>query len=302
MPHVLDRLDEPLGDPSILPTYLVARVARPHITVALGGDGSDELFAGYDTFHALTLSSWYQHLVPGFVHRSFRSLANLLPLSGQNMSFDFKVRRALRGLSYPRPFWNSIWHGAIEPGEIEELFREPVDLEELYCEALAVWTRGRSGNLIDKTLEFYTRLYLQDDILVKLDRATMMTSLEARCPFLDNDVVEFARRLPSHFKYRHGTTKYLLKKALSRVLPREIVYRKKKGFGIPLSRWLREWMQPLSPRQVPVLDTNWVAARWAEHCSGKADHRHFLWCTLTLISHPLCGLLTRGEATEGTAA
>lgn len=302
MPQVLDRLDEPLGDPSILPTYLVAKLARPHITVALGGDGSDELFAGYDTFHALTLSSWYQHLVPSFVHRSFRSLANLLPLSGQNMSFDFKVRRALRGLSYPRPFWNSIWHGAIEPREIEELYQEPVDLEELYSEALAVWTGGRSRNLIDKTLEFYTRLYLQDNILVKLDRATMMTSLEARCPFLDNDLVEFVRCLPARFKYRHGITKYLLKKALSRVLPREIVYRKKKGFGIPLSRWLREWMQPLSPSQIPVLDTNWVASRWIEHCTGKADHRHFLWCTLTLIAHSRFHLQARGAEMEGAAA
>jgi asparagine synthase (glutamine-hydrolysing) len=285
MPHVLSLLDEPLGDPSILPTFLVARIARPHITVALGGDGSDELFAGYDTFRALTLARWYQRLVPGRVHRSLRSLADLLPLSGRNMSFDFKVRRTLRGLSYPRPFWNSIWHGAIEPREIEELYREPVDLEDLYSEALAIWNKNQGAPLVDRTLEYYTRLYLPDDILVKLDRATMMNGLEARSPFLDKDVVEFARRLPAHFKYRHGTTKYLLKKALQRILPGDIVARRKKGFGIPLSRWLLEWTSHHAPSQVPLQNTEWVARYWAEHGSGQADHRHLLWCTLTLISH-----------------
>jgi asparagine synthase (glutamine-hydrolysing) len=285
MPHVLSLLDEPLGDPSILPTYLVARIARPHITVALGGDGSDELFAGYDTFRALTLAGWYQRLVPDLLHRRLRSLADLLPLSGRNMSLDFKVRRTLRGLSYPRPFWNSIWHGAIEPRELEELYQEPIDLEDLYSEALTVWNKCQSPKLIDRTLEYYTRLYLADDILVKLDRATMMNGLEARSPFLDKDVVDFARRLPAHFKYRRGTTKYLLKKALLRVLPAEIVARRKKGFGIPLSRWLLEWTRAHSPAQVPVLDPEWVSRYWAEHNAGQADHRHFLWCTLTLISH-----------------
>jgi asparagine synthase (glutamine-hydrolysing) len=289
MPRVLEMLDEPLGDPSILPTYLVARIARPHITVALGGDGSDELFAGYDTFKALKISSMYHRFVPRFLHASFRRLAGMLPLSGRNMSFDFKVRRALRGLSYPQPYWNSIWHGAIEPAELEELYREPVDLEDIYSEALEVWNNSTSPNLADRTLEYYTRLFLQDDILVKVDRATMMNGLEARSPFLDNDVVDFARRLPAHFKYRRGTTKYLLKKALLRILPADIVQRKKKGFGIPLAQWLRDWAPLFRAQDMPELDQAWVGKKWQEHCSGQADHRHFLWCAMMLLSQRRAG-------------
>lgn len=282
MPHVVRHLDEPLGDPSILPTYLVARLARPHITVALGGDGSDELFAGYATFHALRPSRWYSRVVPRPLHAAFRFLAGLLPLSARNMSFDFKLRRALRGLSYPQPFWNPIWHGALEPRELQDLFQEPIALEEVYSEALDVWSSTRSPNLVDRTLEFYTRLFLQDDILMKVDRATMMNGLEARSPFLDNDVVEFARKLPHHFKYRRGTTKYLLKKALQRVVPPEIVWRKKKGFGIPLSQWVRDWSSHAPGLEGMPLDADWVQKRWSEHCAGKLDHRHFLWCTLAL--------------------
>jgi asparagine synthase (glutamine-hydrolysing) len=285
MPYVTGRMDEALGDPSILPTFLVARAARPHITVALGGDGSDELFAGYDTFHALKIARLYQRVMPRPVHHAFRFLAGLLPLSQRNLSFDFKLRRALRGVSYPQPYWNPVWHGAIEPAEIKELFAGPVDLEELYSEALEVWDTSTSRNLIDRTLEFYTCLFLPDDILVKVDRATMMNGLEARSPFLDNDVVEFARRLPADFKFRNGTTKYLLKKALLKVLPADIVYRKKKGFGIPLARWLRDWAPQFHPDQVPLLNRAWIQKRWAEHCSESADHRHLLWCAMTLLPH-----------------
>jgi asparagine synthase (glutamine-hydrolysing) len=285
MPHVLEQLDEPLGDPSILPTYLVARMARPQITVALGGDGSDELFAGYDTFRILQAARWYARLVPKMLHAVFRFAAGTLPMSARNMSFDFKVRRGLRGLSYSQPLWNSVWHGALEPKDIADLFGHHVSLEDLYSEALEVWDTSQAKTLADRTLEFYTCLFLPDDILVKLDRATMMNGLEARSPFLDNDVVEFTRKLPTHFKYRRGTTKYLLKKALLRVLPKDIVFRKKKGFGIPLTQWLRDWSSLFAPSDVPVLDPRWVKQRWDEHCSGKADHRHFLWTTMTLQRH-----------------
>jgi asparagine synthase (glutamine-hydrolysing) len=113
----------------------------------------------------------------------------------------------------------------------------------------------------------------------------MMNGLEARSPFLDNDVVEFARRLPAQFKYFQGTTKYLLKRALLRVLPPDIVYRKKKGFGIPLAQWLRDWAPHFQPERVPLANSDWVRRRWAEHSAKRADHRHFLWCAMTLLSN-----------------
>src|SRR5262249_7433035 len=162
LPQVLRQLDEPLGDPSILPTYLVANVARPHITVALGGDGSDELFAGYDTFRALRLARVYDCVVPRFLHPGLRALAGLLPHSARNMTCDFNLRRPLRGLSFPRPYWPPAWLGALEPAEIEELTGAPVDLEDLYSEALELWDSSLSTDLVDRALEFYTCLWLPD--------------------------------------------------------------------------------------------------------------------------------------------
>jgi asparagine synthase (glutamine-hydrolysing) len=287
IPDVLSKLDEPMGDSSILPTYLLARFARKRVTVALGGDGGDELFAGYDPFKALRLAQWYRRVVPAWLHSSLRSLADLMPVSERNMSLDFKVRRALRGVSYPESAWNPVWLGPLEPSDLQDLFCEPVRTEDLFEDAISAWNDSGADNLTDKTLEFYTRFYLQDDILSKVDRASMMVALEVRAPFLDNDVVEFARRIPHQYKYRNGTTKYLLKHALERILPRDIIYRKKKGFGVPLARWLKDWQEPPVSLRSPKPDPNWVRRQWQEHRSGKADHRLFLWCWIVLQSH-LC--------------
>jgi asparagine synthase (glutamine-hydrolysing) len=285
IPEVLAKLDEPMGDSSILPTYLLSRFTRTRVTVALGGDGGDELFAGYDPFRALRLAQRYRRIVPVPLHRKIRSLAALAPASERNMSLDFKVKRALRGLSYPESQWNPVWLGPLEPPELEDLFNEPVRREEVFSEAISAWDQSTADNVVDKTLEFYSRFYLQDDILTKVDRASMMVSLEVRAPFLDNDVVEFARRIPHRYKYRNGQTKYLLKKALEGVLPDDIVHRKKKGFGVPLTRWLKNWREPDNALSRPMPDAAWVSSQWREHRSGKADHRLFLWCWIVLQSH-----------------
>ena len=234
------RLDEPMGDSSILPTFLLCREARRQVTVALGGDGADELFAGYDPFKALYWAELYGRLVPKPIHAAIRMVMARLPTSHRNMSLDFRIKRTLRGLSYPRHFWNAIWIAPLEPTDIAELFGEPVDLEEVYAEAIEYWENCHQDNLTDKTLQFFTKLYLQDDILVKVDRASMMNSLEVRAPFLDIDLVDFVRRIPSDYKCRGGQTKYILKKALEPVLPSNILHRSKKGFGIPIGKWFQE--------------------------------------------------------------
>jgi len=118
-------------------------------------------------------------------------------------------------------------HGALEPKEIAELFGEPIDPEDLYSEAIETWESCRQSNLVDRTLQFYTEIYLQDGILPKVDRASMLHGLEVRSPFLDLEVANFARKLPHHFKLRNGVTKYLLKKAVEPLLPAEIIHRKK---------------------------------------------------------------------------
>ncbi len=284
IPGVLSALDEPLGDASILPTAMLSSFARENVTVALSGDGGDELFAGYDPFLALGPAAAYDKVVPGWGHRGLRRLADLLPISHDNMSLDFKIRRSLMGLSYPDNVRLPVWMSPLEPSEFREFCEEPVRYEDLYSEAIELWETGSGTNPVDRSLEFFTRYYLQDDILMKVDRAAMMHSLETRAVFLDNDIVDFCRRLPNRFKLRGGERKYLLKQVARRLLPKSIVDRKKKGFGIPLARWLKE--VPKEPPLAPVqgLNLDFVRDAWIGHRSGRADRRLFLWTWLSLQS------------------
>jgi len=287
LPNILGRLDEPLGDPSILPTYLLAAFARRHVKVALSGDGGDELFAGYDPFEALAPARLYSTLVSRGVHRGLRRLADLLPRSSRNMSFDFKVRRTLIGLSYPAELWNPVWLSPADPHLIGEIFDAPLSSEDLYEEALDLWST-QEGDLIDKTLEFYTTFYLQDCILTKSDRATMLNSLEGRAVFLDNDLVDMCRRLPNRFKFRGGERKRLLRRALSGWVPAEVLKRKKKGFGIPLARWLRDWKSPVAKEGASLavgLRENALQERWSQHARGEIDERLLLFAWASAAPH-----------------
>lgn len=293
IPAVLARLGEPLGDPSIIPTYLLSAFARERVTVALSGDGGDELFAGYDPFKALKPAALYSALIPAPLHGLLKICADYLPHSSRNMSLDFKIRRTLMGLSQPEPAWAPSWMSPLSPANANELFDEPMRVEDLYSEAIELWETGPARNRIDRLLQFYTVFYLQDDILAKVDRASMMSSLETRAVFLDNDLVDFCRRLPHHFKFRNGQRKYLLKKALEPLLPREIIHRKKKGFGIPLADWMKK--VPAVPPLAPIcgMRTRWMERAWQDHRSNRADHRLLLWMWLSL-QHALPAPATAG--------
>jgi asparagine synthase (glutamine-hydrolysing) len=282
VPGVLNRLDEPLGDASIMPTYFLSAFARENVTVALSGDGGDELFAGYDPFKALKPAQWYNQLVPAPLHKGLRRLADFMPKSHRNMSLDFKIRRVLMGLSYPQSIWVPVWMSPLEPDALQDLFEEPIHMEDLFQDIIELWESGDQANPVDRTLEFYTNYYLQDDILMKSDRAAMMSSLETRAIFLDNDLTDFCRRLPAHFKYRNGERKYLLKKAFADTLPETIINRHKKGFGIPLSKWLQSMSETSSSEPISCLHPEFAETAWADHRSGTTDHRLFLWSWLSL--------------------
>jgi asparagine synthase (glutamine-hydrolysing) len=272
MPRIFDLLDEPQGDGSLLPTWLLCRFARRHVTVALSGDGGDELFAGYDPFRALRLAGLYSNLVPRPLHAALRLLAARLPVSHANLSLDFKIKRTLRGLDHPSRLWNPVWLGALEPSELARLTDSHFSVEEIYSEAIESWESCSGRDPVDRTLQFYTEIYLQDGILAKADRASMMNSLEVRSPFLDIEVADFARRLPHHDKLRGKTTKYLLKRAVEGLLPHDIIYRSKKGFGTPVGSWLR------SGRIAPEANSPLLREKLSAHLAGQSDERLFLWC------------------------
>lgn len=236
LPELLGRLDDPIADPSILPTHLLSRFARERVTVALTGDGGDELFAGYDTFDALGKARLYHSVVPGPLHRLAEAAAHRLPRSDRNMSFDFKLRRALRGLGHRPAHWMPAWLGPASVEEISRLFGTAMGADELYEEADALWASSGSRNDVDRSIEFYGRFYLGENLLIKADRASMFCSLETRSPFLDRDLVAFVSRLPASAKLHKGTRKWILKKAMAPLLPPDILTRPKKGHKLLRNR------------------------------------------------------------------
>lgn len=281
-PGLLARLDEPSCDASILPTHMLSRFTRKHVAVALSGDGGDELFAGYDPFAALGPARLYHALVPRPFHQLLREGVRRLPVSTRNMSLDFKLRRTLSGLGHRSALWNPVWLAPVDPEFMTELFNDPLSPEELYSEAIAMWDTSDAPSLVDRSLEFYTSFYLPDNILAKVDRASMLCSLETRAVLLDNDLVDFCRRLPHAFKLRKGRRKYLLKKALEGLVPQPIIDRPKKGFGLPTAKWLKTMPEtpPMAP--VPGMRMDRVKSAWADHRKAIADHRQFLWSWLSL--------------------
>ncbi|CAO3439664.1 asparagine synthase (glutamine-hydrolyzing) [Azospirillum doebereinerae] len=284
LPGLLARVDDPIADPSILPTHLLSGFARERVKVALTGDGGDELFAGYDTFDALRPARLYHRMVPRPLHRLFEAAAGRLPRSDRNMSLDFKLRRALRGVGGRPAHWMPAWLGPASVEEIGRLFGGSFPADALYEEAAALWDGGAGGD-VDRSLEFYGRFYLGENLLIKADRATMLCSLEARSPFLDRDLVAYVRRLPASVKLRGGTRKWILKQAVAPFVPEAILKRPKKGFGIPVTRWLRHLPPPPAAAAERLgLDGGWLNERWKEHQEGRADHRGLLWAWTALAA------------------
>ena len=283
LPEVTAGLDEPFADPSVLPTFLLSRFARETVTVALGGDGGDELLAGYPTFPAESVARHYP--VPRDLHeRVVVPLADRLPVSTDDFSLDFKLKRFLRGAVEPASTRHQLWLGAFTAGEQRALLLDPPTVDPL-AGVRELYGAQRTGDWVARLIYLYTKTYLPDDILAKVDRASMLTSLEVRAPFLDYTLVEFLARVPSRLKLRRFETKHLLKRAMAGRLPPGIAGRKKKGFGIPVAEWLKTdlrapLLDALSPerlRRQGLFDSGEVERLTREHLAGRRDHRKQLW-------------------------
>ncbi len=289
IPELYSKLDEPFADASLIPTHLLSRFARKHVTVCLGGDGSDELLAGYPTFGADRFRTLFAAL-PHAAIGAMKGLAHLLPASDNNISFDFKVKQFLRGFEREASHVNTLWLGSFTPQEKRSLLSADVrtalqDASGLEPIDDLLRNSPWSGGAMNEVIFVFLRTYLLDDILFKVDRASMYTSLEVRAPFMDVDVVEFINSLPDQYKRRGFNGKYLLKQVMRGKLPDAIIDRPKKGFGIPLSSWLRHELRPLCEsllhtdriRREGTFDHRYVDRLKHEHMTGRANHRKLLW-------------------------
>lgn len=291
VPRLPEILDEPMADASILPTYLLSKFTRGHVTVALGGDGGDELFAGYPTYLAHRFATQYDRYL-GILHPAIKFVGNLLPVSDDNISFDFKVKKFLSGIGYPDGIRNSVWLGSFSSPENQKVLSQEV-LSEFSEDRLAeeIYLHEREypfGDQITKLQYLDLKLYFQESILVKVDRASMACSLEVRAPFLDHEVVEFIMGLPSKLKLKGFTSKYILKKAMKNQLPDEVLKRPKKGFGVPIAKWVKgplkelfeDLLSPERIRREGFLNHEYVNELFQGHLSNKRDNRKQLWTLL----------------------
>lgn len=285
LPEIIPLLDEPYADASIIPTYLLSKFTRESVTVALGGDGGDELFAGYDPFLADKIANLYDLIPQSITNKIIKPLAGKLPVSENNMSFDFKIKRFLRYVYQSPVKRNQLWLGAYDKDEQNLLFSDSVRNELKSFYPLDLINLPDYPDSVLAIAHHYQKYYLTDDILVKIDRAGMMASLEARTPFLDVEVAEFANSLPARYKLKGFTRKYILKKAFENKLPPEILYRKKKGFGIPLTKWIKEDLkkeiqevfEPGLIKKQGLFNPVSVNEIFQRHLNGKADNRKMIW-------------------------
>ena len=286
LPEVAALSDEPFGDASILPTHLLSKFAREEVTVALGGDGADELLAGYPTFAAERAAGLFRRL-PGAARSLAGAMAGAMPVKHGNMSLDFKVKQFLRGASSSTALAHQRWLGSFDGPEIAALLLNPPEVD-VEAEHLARAAGLGGDDALGRSLALYQDTYLPEDILTKVDRASMWCSLEVRAPFLDAELVATIRGLPSSYKYGKGKTKRLLKAAAADRLPDAILRRPKKGFGIPVAKWLRGPLSGMMEdllgetrlRRQGIFRVEEVRRRVVEHREGMRDHRKPLWTLL----------------------
>ena len=292
---VTERLGEPLADLSLLPTYLVCRAARRLMTVALGGDGADELFLGYPNF-AVQRFAGAMRLVPPAAARLVECAINALPASDTYMSRSFLAAQLAQGFGAVPARQSVLWMAPFGPNRMAALWRrsaipEPAVLEDVFAEIDNRAAEAGNVGAVERLAYQFLTTYLPEDILAKTDRASMFNSLEVRAPFLSRDLAEYACDLPTRFKLRGREKKYILKRLACRYLPQRIAYRKKHGFAVPIGSLIGTlfWTQC----QDVLMSTGNPVAGWfdravieellSEHASGRMDHGKKLWALYILF-------------------
>ena len=284
-------LDEPISDGSLIPTFLLSRFVRKHVTVALGGDGGDEIFAGYPMYFAHKVANFYSK-IPRFLRNGLiEPIVNNLPVSNKNLSFDYKAKRFVRASKYDAVTRHHSWFGSFSIDEQSKLLTNDVlaaTSNDIYKGAKSLLEICDATNEIEQMQFLDLNFYMAEDILTKVDRASMAVSLEVRAPFLDPRIAQFAAQIPLEYKLKGNKGKYILKKAVEPFLPKNILHRPKKGFGIPIAEWLKGRLNPLmhellAPDRLKdqgLFDSEFVQNLIKEHETNCASHHKQLWTLL----------------------
>jgi len=288
---VLDSLDEPMADSSILPTYAVSHLTRQKVTVALGGDGGDEVFGGYPKYFAQRIAGILEK-IPAPLRKYFiEKPLSIIPAKEGGVFFNSeKISSFFHSLHHNFALRNQFWVSAFQPEQIEELTGSALLNESISPVLNRMSEYSGPNDIVAKTLFQDYKILMQDDFNVKVDRASMLTSLEVREPFMDTELVELVAKMPSHFKVKGMETKYLLKKVAEKYFPKDFIYRKKWGFGVPIKRWIRgnlrgKFEDVLSPKNVKnagLVNHEICTKLLEEHLSEKHNHAGKLWSLFVL--------------------
>jgi asparagine synthase (glutamine-hydrolysing) len=292
VPKLPAMLDEPLGDASILPTALLSAFAREHVTVALGGDGGDELFAGYPMHQAHRVAG-IARMTPAPLRSLVAAAARAMPVEHSNFALPYKMLSFLKGAGAEAPLNHALWMSSFAPAEqqavlTEEAWQRAGAGREAFRAVLETWQQSEGAPPLARATHLDALTYLPNDILTKVDRASMRVALEVRAPFLSRPVVEFAFALPDSFRMRGNSGKRLLKDAARPLLPAEIVERPKKGFGIPVAAWLSgplrdfalDVLSPYALKRANIFNPDTVDRMLQEHLQKRRDLRKPLWTLL----------------------
>lgn len=289
--HLMHFMDDPIGDFSIFPTYLVSKLASQHVKVVLSGDGGDELFGGYETFLAEEKFRTWQKL-PGWLRQGVIEPAiEALPPTSVKKGLVNKAKRFVEGARLDSSWGHARWRVFCDEVVRSRLFTEDARRKArtpVGAHILALQAEARDRDAKDRALYVDFSSYMVDNCLTKVDRMSMASSIEARVPLLDREVVELAFRLPSRLKYDGSHTKILLKRVAARHVPHECVYRPKEGFSIPIKNWLKDEFRGLVERYLAperlksegLFEPEVVQRLWREHLDNRANHSHLLWSLL----------------------
>ncbi|MBY0357108.1 MAG: asparagine synthase (glutamine-hydrolyzing) [Candidatus Obscuribacterales bacterium] len=283
-------LDEPIADASVVPTYFLSKMTREMVKVALAGEGGDELFGGYPTYQAHRLAGMWRRIPASLRTNIIEPMVKKLPVSMNNLSFDYKAKRFIESANMPPIERHLGWMGSLPFSEQMQLVRPEIialkSKEDILPDVLSMpGSNGAHDDVVSQIMKLDMITYLPDDLLVKSDRSSMAASLEVRLPFLAYPLVEFALSLPASYKVRGMTTKYLLKKAAAPYLPESILKRPKKGFGIPVGKWLNNDFKPLVDellsesfiKRQGLFDWKYIERLRLEHEESRFDRRKELW-------------------------
>jgi asparagine synthase (glutamine-hydrolysing) len=291
LPEVVAQLDQPIADFSVFPTLLVARMARKHVTVALGGDGGDELFGGYDAYQADRYSCRLLDWLPRPMRANIERFARFVPLGSGKRGLGNQVRRFLEGAALPSRWQHMRWM----------IFLQEQNRVGLYAPEFRAHIPEQTGKLVQAAfgdamasdrlagqMRCDLRFYLAENILPKIDAMSMASSLEARVPYLDNEVLDLALAIPSALKLHRGMRKWILRVAFAERLPPQILRRGKEGFSMPMKNWLNLEWNPLMHDLLSadnlardgLFDAGYVAGLMREHESHKHNHSHLLWALM----------------------